>query len=82
MKKFDKLDKNFNEVVNKASLKENDKKETKNILVYNIPKEWIDILKVNGISFSSYAKMAIIEKMKKDGLIWKEFDEYRTINPN
>jgi len=69
MKKFDKLDKNFNEVVNKASLKENDKKETKNILVYNVPKEWIDILKANGMSFSSYAKMAIIEKMKKDGLI-------------
>ena len=69
MGKFDKLDKNFNEVVNKASLKENDKKETKNILVYNVPKEWIDILKANGMSFSSYAKMAIIEKMKKDGLL-------------
>ena len=69
MRKFDKLDKNFNEVVNKASLKENDKKETKNIIVYNVPKEWIDILKANGMAFSSYAKMAIFEKMKKDGLI-------------
>ena len=69
MKRFNKLDKNFNEIVNKASLKENDKKETKNILVYNVPKEWVDILKAKGISFSSYAKIAIIEKMKKDGLI-------------
>jgi len=69
MKKFKNLDKNFNEVVNRASLKENDKKETKNILVYKIPKEWVDILKENGMSFSSYAKMAILEKMKKDGLI-------------
>jgi hypothetical protein len=38
-------------------------------LIYNVPVEWTEILKENGISFSSYAKMAILEKMKKDGLL-------------
>lgn len=55
-------------VINSAPLKDNSK-VTKNIMVYNVPTEWINILKENGASFSGYAKMAILEKMKKDGLI-------------
>jgi len=69
MGKFDKLEDKFQKVANKASLKNNQEKLSKNILVYNVPIEWTEILKENGISFSSYAKMAILEKMKKDGLI-------------
>jgi hypothetical protein len=66
--KLDKVEKNLDKV-NKASLKNNKERKTKNILIYNVPSEWIEILKDNGFSFSSYAKMAILEKMKKDGLI-------------
>jgi len=69
MKKFDNLEDKFKKVVNKASLKDNKEKSSKNILVYNVPIEWTELLKENGISFSSYAKMAILEKMKKDGLL-------------
>jgi hypothetical protein len=46
-----------------------EKKITKNILIYNVPVEWTEILKENCMSFSSYAKIAILEKMKKDGLL-------------
>ena len=69
MGKFDKLENKFRKVTNKASLKNNTGKSLKNILVYNVPVEWTELLKENGISFSSYAKIAILEKMKKDGLI-------------
>ncbi|MCF6173805.1 MAG: hypothetical protein L3J44_08515 [Campylobacteraceae bacterium] len=69
MGKFDNLENKLDYVVKKASLKSKKSKETKNILIYNIPVEWTDILKESGFSFSSYAKIAILEKMKKDGLI-------------
>jgi len=69
MKKFDNLEDKFKKVTNKASLKNNNEKQTKNILIYNVPLEWTEIIKRNGMSFSSYAKMAVLEKMKKDGLI-------------
>jgi len=69
MGKLDNLENKLNKVVKKASLKNNSEKKTKNILIYNIPAEWTEILKENGISFSSYAKMAVIEKMKRDGII-------------
>jgi len=69
MGKFDKLENKFRKVTNKASLKNNTGKSLKNILVYNVPVEWTELLKENGMSFSSYAKIAVLEKMKKDGLI-------------
>ena len=68
MGKFDNIDK-YSKAIKGASLKSNSQKETKNILIYNVPSEWVKILKENGFSFSSYAKMAIFDKMKKDGLI-------------
>jgi len=69
MKKFDNLEDKFKKVANKASLKDNKENKTKNILIYNVPILWYETLKENGISFSSYAKMAILEKMKKDGIL-------------
>jgi len=69
MKKIQNIEKKFNKAINKASLKSKNTKIYKNILVYNIPVEWTEILKENSISFSSYAKIAILEKMKKDNLI-------------
>ena len=69
MGRFDNLESKLSKVISKASLENKREKNTKNILIYNVPKEWSDILKQNGISFSSYAKMAILEKMKSDGLL-------------
>jgi len=67
MKKLDKISK-VQSVIKKAPLKTFDK-TTKNIVIYNIPVSWIETIKENGFSFSSYAKMAVMEKMKKDGLL-------------
>jgi len=69
MGKFDNLEQNLTKVTENAPLKNFNYKDTKNILVYNVPKQWSDILKANGIAFSAYAKMAILEKMKKDKLL-------------
>ena len=69
MAKLDNLENKFEKVINNASLKNNKEQKTKNRVIYNIPVEWLDILKQQGFSFSSYAKIAILEKMKKDELI-------------
>ena len=69
MGRFDSIGNNFDDVVNKASLKNKSDKKLKNILVYNIPVEWVDILKEHNLSFSSYARMAVLEKLKRDNLI-------------
>ncbi len=69
MGKFDAIEEKFEKVVSKASLKSKKSRDLKNIMVYNVPKEWSEILKNSGISFSTYAKMAIQEKLKRDGLI-------------
>ncbi len=69
MGKFDNIEDKLEKVAGKASLASKKEKSVKNILIYNVPTEWTEKLKENGISFSSYAKMAILEKMRKDGLI-------------
>lgn len=69
MGKFDNIENKLEKVAKKASLTSNKEKNVKNILIYNVPVEWTEKLKENGISFSSYAKMAILEKMRKDGLV-------------
>jgi len=69
MGKFDAIEKKLDKVVSKASLQNKSEKKKKNILVYNVPKEWSEILKDHGISFSTYAKLAIQEKLKRDGFI-------------
>jgi hypothetical protein len=63
-------------IARNASLKENismiDKetkgKKTKNILIYNVPLEWQEVIKDNGFSFSNFAKVAIKEKLRSMGL--------------
>jgi hypothetical protein len=73
MGKLDNIESKF-DIIDNAPLKNKEidnkeKKITKNILIYNVPVEWTEILKENGMSFSSYAKIAIFEKMKRDGLL-------------
>jgi len=67
MKKLDKISK-VQSAIKKAPLKTSDK-ANKNIVIYNIPVSWVETIKENGFSFSSYAKMAVMEKMKKDGIL-------------
>lgn len=69
MGKFDGLEKKLDKVVKKASLHNKQERVSKNVLIYNIPIEWSEILKEKGIPFSTYAKMAIAEKLKRDGFI-------------
>jgi len=69
MGKFDDLERNLNKITSKAALQNSNPTNTKNILIYNVPKQWSKILKQNGMSFSAYAKIAILEKMKRDKLL-------------
>lgn len=45
------------------------KEELKTINVYGIPAAWVDILKKKGYSFASFTRLAIEEKMKREGLL-------------
>ncbi len=69
MGKFDAIEKKLDKVVAQASLKSKKEKAFKNIMIYNVPVEWSEAIKSQGISFSTYAKLAIQEKLKRDGLI-------------
>lgn len=44
-------------------------KKTKELVVRGVPVEVYEILKANGHTFAGYAKVAIQEKMKRDGLL-------------
>ena len=68
MGRFDEIENKMKKAIKSAPLQSGNK-ETKNMLIYNIPKEWSEILKAHGLAFSTYAKMAIFEKMKKDGFL-------------
>jgi len=57
------LNKDLQEV--KQILEDTAKGKTVNRIVYSIPEEWLVILKKNNIKFSSFAKDAISEKIKK-----------------
>ncbi len=68
--RFDKIQELIQESNKEVPLKENiQPQETKNITVYSVPSEWIEILKQNHLKLSSFAKQAMFEKMKRDGLI-------------
>ncbi|BCD63172.1 hypothetical protein NitYY0826_P13 (plasmid) [Nitratiruptor sp. YY08-26] len=69
MGKFDGIEKKLHKVVKSASLQNKKEQDKKNIIIYNVPVEWSEAIKEHGFSFSAYAKMALIEKMKKDGLL-------------
>ena len=41
----------------------------KAINVYNVPKAWLELIKAEGQTFSSFAKLAIKEKLKREKII-------------
>ncbi len=69
MGKFDGIEKKLHKVVKSASLQNKKERNKKNMVIYNVPVEWSEIIKEHGFAFSAYAKMALVEKMKKDGLL-------------
>ena len=68
--KFD--DTALDEVTSEAALQAAPVKESKglkDIMIKKVSIELFDILKAHGHTFGGYAKVAIQEKMKRDGLI-------------
>ncbi len=41
----------------------------KSVNLYNVPKKWVTAIKKKGYTFVSFAKIAIEEKLKKEGLL-------------
>jgi len=69
--KFDDLDA-LDEVANDAALQASPKKEEKKLkdmMVRGVNVEHYKILKRAGFTFGGYAKLAVLEKMQRDGLI-------------
>lgn len=69
----------FENATQSANLKTNKKEQTEETQressVYDVPKTWLTVIKSNkrGVrSFSGYAKVAIYEKLIKDGLLKEE----------
>ncbi len=59
------------DATHKAKLTEakHDSDMLKAINIYNVPKEWIELIKAEGQTFSSFAKLAIKKELKTMGLI-------------
>ena len=57
-------------ITNKAALKDNTETVLKDFTLRKIPKAWADAIKTEaGQTFAAYARAAVLEKMKRDGLI-------------
>ena len=59
MSKFSNIEDKLNKVTNKAPLTSKEDKEQKNILIYNVPIKWSEILKENG--FVKNFKMSTVD---------------------
>lgn len=71
MPKINKEDMMKNLGTKEPPLKHNEKaftaKVIKSINVYNVPEKWIEAIEKHAAKFSPYAKIAIEEKLKRDG---------------
>lgn len=65
----------FEEVSAKAQLKDNSNKDRldqeiqRYVMVYDVPKSWIQALKDNKLKSSQYFKQAVLEKLQRDKMI-------------
>lgn len=62
----------FNAVSEKAALKEVkqvDDEVQRYVMVYDVPKSWIQSIKKNRMTASSYLKQALREKLQRDGML-------------
>lgn len=61
----------YNSVSEKASLKEktDDNETQRYVMVYDVPKSWIQSIKKNKMTASSYLKQALREKLQRDNML-------------
>jgi hypothetical protein len=65
----------FNAVSDKASLQATKKEVIENdeiqryVMVYDVPKSWIQVIKKNRMTASSYLKQALREKLQRDNML-------------
>ena len=59
----------LSESANLSHVKNEDTSVRRNTSVYDIPMSWINAIKKNNVSVSSFIKQAIFEKLKRDGSI-------------
>jgi hypothetical protein len=64
----------FNAVSDKATLqsikKDSDNDEIQRyVMVYDVPKSWIQMIKKNRMTASSYLKQALREKLQRDNML-------------
>jgi hypothetical protein len=61
----------FNAVSEKASLKEKiaDDEIQRYVMVYDVPKSWIQSIKKNKMTASAYLKQALREKLQRDNML-------------
>lgn len=62
----------YDDVARGAALeqtKDQAESETQNILVYNISKKWLQIIKKEKYSISTYIKLAVEAKLREEGKI-------------
>ena len=62
----------FNSVAEEANLQEKKLIEEdiqRYVMVYDVPKHWLNQLKRNKLKASQYFKQAVMEKLQRDGMI-------------
>jgi ABC-type branched-subunit amino acid transport system substrate-binding protein len=61
----------FDEVSSKAQLKDKSINQDiqRYVMVYDVPKVWIQALKENKLKSSQYFKQAVLEKLQRDKMI-------------
>lgn len=61
----------FDEVSSKAQLKDKGIEQDiqRYVMVYDVPKVWIQALKDNKLKSSQYFKQAVLEKLQRDKMI-------------
>lgn len=67
----------FTSVANEANLKEKkrntvDEEIQRYVMVYDVPKHWLNQLKKNKLKASQFFKQAVMEKLQRDGMIDKK----------
>jgi hypothetical protein len=43
--------------------------QARNYTLYNLPDEWIRLISADGMKIATYARVAILEKLRRDGRI-------------
>lgn len=66
---MDKIKENLADFKKKATLKENDQSDSTKVMIYDVPREWIELIRNQGATVSGFTKIAIKEKLQKMNLL-------------